>query len=90
MSYAPLNTKVLGSFREKEFNNLFEYSEAETPLETHIGSEFMIFPHRIYVGPIAESRFAKVLKTVAYVVVDEGQESYVIEKWNLRQHKVFA
>jgi hypothetical protein len=35
-------------------------------------------------------RYAAILKTVAYVVVDENEYGCpVIEKWQIKQHKVY-
>jgi len=43
------------------------------------------FPHLVYVGPHNQTRYARVLKTVAYIVVDEGEAGEPItEKWDIR------
>lgn len=88
MSFAPFKTTdvVLGSFREKEFDLLFEYSQdpkAKPPLDD--------FPVKVWVTPagnsIPEFRWAKVLKTVAHVVVDEDAEGKpVVEHWKIKDH----
>jgi len=73
---------VLGSFKETEHDNLFEFAERRHPDDSFHPD----MPHIIYVGPLgSETRLAKVLKTVAYVVTDED----VIEKWVIKGHKVY-
>ncbi|AGR47944.1 hypothetical protein PHIM7_234 [Sinorhizobium phage phiM7] len=89
MSFAPFRTTddVLGGFVEKSHGHFFEYSQdtkALPPLDD--------FPVKVWVTPAGKStpefRWAKVLKTVAHVVVDEDPEGKpVIEKWNIKDHK---
>ena len=82
---------LLGMFNNHEHGKLFEY--AVRPDE---GIDFAPdCPHIVYVtNPItgidSGFRYAKVLKTVAWVVVDEdanGQPVY--EKWKLRGHSQY-
>lgn len=79
---------VFGQFRLKDevLENTFEYAERRHP-DDNFAPEF---PHIVYVGPNGEeTRLAKVLKTVAYVVVDEDDLGPVIEKWQIKQHKIY-
>ena len=71
---------LLGQFREKEHGHLFEYAERRW-FSDEVQPDF---PHIIYVGPTSgeETRLAKVLKTVAYVLTGEGE----IEKWEIKNH----
>lgn len=72
---------ILGRFREKDYGLIFEYSERmfnDTEL-------FPEYPHIIYVGH-GEQRYGKVLKTVAYVLVDEDK----VEKWYIKGHKDYG
>lgn len=76
---------LLGSFR---FDNakgpLYEYAERRWPCDEIAPS----FPHIIYTidGP----RLARVLHTVAHVIVDETPEGLPqIERWPLACHKVY-
>lgn len=72
---------VFGSFREKEYGNLFEYAERR-----HGDDSFAPeMPHIIYLN-YGETRLAKVLETVAYVVVGEDENGPVIEKWQIKNH----
>jgi|DEB0MinimDraft_4_1074332.scaffolds.fasta_scaffold129381_3 hypothetical protein len=71
---------VLGCFREKEFDHLFEFTDA-------VNSPFDGFNHVIFVGD-NQRRFAKVLKTVAYVVCDVDGEP-VVQKWKIKEHKEY-
>jgi hypothetical protein len=52
------------------------------------------YPHRVHVqtSPIGESgwRYARVLKTVAYIVTDEDEHGQpVIEKWDVKRHTTY-
>ena len=65
---------ILGSFTEKEYGKHFEFS-------TNNEAEYPEYPHKVWVTTPWELdcgwRFAKVLKTRAYVLTDED----VVEKW---------
>lgn len=68
---------IAGQFEEREHGNYFEYRASE--------GNFAGMPHEIFVGPHAEYRYGRVLKTVAYVVVDEDEYGApVIEKWDIK------
>jgi hypothetical protein len=44
------------------------------------------YPHRVWVSN-EEWRYAKVLKTVAYIAVDEDEYGKpVTEKWDIKKH----
>ena len=99
MAYADSTTyfdigdgSILGCFREKEFDNFFEFSEA--PKNKTYSIAFPEFKHLVWVGPSlvsgTEFRHAKVLKTVAYVIVDEDFEGNpVIEKWSIKNFEKY-
>ncbi len=80
-----LNQDIYGYFIEKEFGHQFEYT-ANTDGDPE-------YPYRVYVGPNGEeTRMAKILKTVAYIVTDErvdefGRTYYVEEKWQITRHR---
>ena len=77
---------IFGRFDCAEYSSTFEYAERRHP-DDNFAPEF---PHMVYVGPNGEeTRLAKVLKTVAYVVVDEDDLGPVIEKWQIKQHKIY-
>ncbi len=76
---------IFGSFVEKDHGMTFEYAERRHPDDSFAPE----MPHIIYVGCNQEVRLAKVLKTVAYVVVDENENGPVIEKWNIRNHREY-
>ena len=72
--------QVNGCFKECQFKQRFEYSDA-------ILSDWDIangFTHRIFVGPLSETRPATIKKTVAFVCVDENESGPIVEKWNIR------
>lgn len=71
---------VLGQFKECEFGHTFEYAERRWPCDDIEPS----LPHIVYVGH-GEARLAKVLKTVAFVLVDEGK----IERWQIKSHRAY-
>ena len=78
--------KVLGSFKHKDSGILFEYVE-----NLEFGSGFgRAFPHKLAVLDGKEFRYAKVLTTVAYVVVDEECGEVVVEKWQLKGKREYA
>ena len=76
---------VLGGFSGPN-GGRYEYAERRWPSDTFAPD----FPHMLYVGA-GEARLARVLKTVAYVVIDEAADgSPVIEKWPIRGHDQYA
>jgi hypothetical protein len=94
MAYAPWNNsevRAIGQFTEKEFGKVFEVSEnpefmLHPDLKTGRNTQY---PHLVWVtDPIPRIdcgyRVALVKKTVAYVVVDENDDGWVIEKWNIK------
>lgn len=81
---------ILGQFREKDSDNLFEFAQRRPGVDH--GAFAPGFPHLIYVGQNGETRVGRVLKTVAYVVVDEDSRGDpVIEKWQVkpRSHREY-
>jgi len=83
-----IENRAIGSFTEREFGNHFEFwlSDGTT---THQGSYGLDhgFPHEIAMidGTV---RFANVKQTVAYVVIDEGEDGLpVVEKWQINNHR---
>jgi len=77
---------ILGGFTERDHGNLFEYT-------SNPGCSFASrseFPHRIFVKTDGETRFGRVLKTVAYVVIDETADGLpVVEKWSIKGHREY-
>lgn len=64
----------------------FEYVARDTSAEAF----WTDYPHRVYVGVDGDSRVARVLKTVAHVIVDEAADgSPVVERWPLRGHDIY-
>lgn len=92
MSLAPyeLMDGTVGSFLEKDYGNYFEFSNNTEEMTTS-----WLFPHIVWVTTPKEGidsgwRYARVLKTVAYIAVDEDAHGQpIIEKWNIKQHKEF-
>jgi len=96
MAHAPWKLTVnsesgalIGMFHEKEFNNFFEYSHND---DQHLSEDY---PHKVWVtNPVINFdhgyRYAKVLKTVMYVVTDEDDYGKpVVEKWSIKGRKVY-
>ena len=76
------NTNNIGEFVEKDYGKTFTYREVESDYNPYD------MPHVIDV--LDGTRYAQVLKTVAYVVVDEDAEgNAVIERWEIKQHRVY-
>jgi hypothetical protein len=96
MGHAPASVDMIaGYFVEKDYGNTFEYVEVDkddwflAPL-AH-GGRNVRYPHKIFVGPLGETRYAFVKGSVAHVVTDEtekrGYPWFVVEKWNIKQHR---
>lgn len=71
---------IIGMFREKEFDHLFEYSENNDDI-------YPEHPHKIWVTtpiPRIESgyRYGKVMKTVAYIQSNDEE----VVKWSIKQN----
>lgn len=74
-------TPIVGEFQELEFKKYFEYRLA--PSESW-GTTFG-FPYQVATGSLGEMRYAKIYKTVAYVVIDQDDNGDpVIEKWQIK------
>jgi len=90
VSYAPyaacLKKLVKGCFKSAS-GAFFEYSKLEE-------GEFVPCPGyemKVWCGPFEEWRYAKVVASRAYVVVEEGPAGEpVVEKWVIKSHKKYA
>jgi hypothetical protein len=90
--FAPYDVKTLGCFVEKSHGKTFEYAlndEVILSVLAH-GGKNVRFPHKIFVGPNADQRYAFVKGTVAHVIVDETDFGWIVEKWNIKNHKNYA
>jgi len=89
MAYLTYTENPIGSFVEKSAGNTFEFSVNDEQ------GEMPEWPHRVWVasGKIANDsgwRYAKVMQTVAYIVVDENDYGEaVVEKWNIKNHREY-
>ena len=81
MAYAFHYQKLLGCFDEAEFGKHFDY-EARYGFPDDFRPEF---PHMIHVAD-NQTRLAKVLKTVVYVLCDEDD----MQRWAIKRHREFA
>jgi|TARA_B110000908_G_scaffold159905_1_gene202604 hypothetical protein len=81
MAYYTRAEKQIGNFIEEDFGNNFEYSLNETGM-------FPEYPHIVWVGSIGDQgfRFAKVKKTVAYILTDED----MVERWYLKKNDSYT
>lgn len=78
-----LASNLIGYFREKDYGRPFEYKANFFNIQPE-------YPHIVFVGPEGDQmRFAKVLKTVAYVVVDENEDGLIVEKWQIKSHRSY-
>jgi len=81
-SYGKDVTLLLGQFAEKDHGNFFEYAARPEGL----GGDFAPdAKHIVYVGG-GQYRFARVLKTVAYIATDDADGFPIWERWNIKQH----
>lgn len=80
--------KVHGVFQEREYKNWFEYRETDNWWAQQQGLKY-----EVAVCSLAKRqvRYANVLKTVAYIAVDEDENgNAVLEKWQIANHRKFA
>jgi len=95
MAYWTHTVNPIGSFVEKDCGNIFEYSlndEIVLAPPAH-GGRNIEFPHKVWVGGIVNDqgwRAAKVGKTVVHIIVNEDDRGFaVVEKWNIKKHRVY-
>ena len=94
MSYAPLGVKsVSGSFVERDCSHTFDYID-NPELVLHVpahGGKNVHFPHLVFVGPFGqETRRALVKGSVVHIVTDETDFGFIVEKWNIKNHRKYA
>lgn len=76
---------ILGEITEREYGKYFEY--AVRPVD---GCDFAEDAPHIIAMSDGSTRYAKILKTVAWVAVDEAADgSPVWEKWALKAHREY-
>lgn len=88
MSFSSYNApQILGEFREAEYKNWFNYACRDSDDDVAFAPEF---PHLIFLEN-GETRFARIVKTRAYVVVDEGADGApVTETWIIQNHNRYV
>ncbi len=94
MAYAPLGIDTIsGSFVEKDHGKTFDYAE-NPELVLHVlahGGKLTRFPHLVFVGPRGEeTRRALVMKTCVHIVTNETDFGFIVEKWNIKNHRKYA
>lgn len=98
MSFADRSTyfdcgdgSIIGCFREKDTDNVFEFSENQDVNEAWARE----FPHKIWVteprpGIDQGFRYGTVKKTVAYLAVSEDEYGMpILEKWYIKGHRIY-
>lgn len=94
MAYATIEHKTLsGSFVEKQYGKTFEYID-NPEFVLHVpahGGKLVRFPHLVFVGPAGatQTRRAFVKGNVAHIVTDETEFGFVVEKWDIKQHRKY-
>ena len=89
---------IIGGFEEKTCKNFFEFSAASTE---EIDNSFGTIAHRIWVTTPMTShaghtldcgyRLGNVLKTVAYLIVDEDEFGEpVVGNWYIKKHREYT
>ncbi len=97
MAYAPHNNQdfaygknvplLVGQFVEADRGHLFEYAERPAGLAEGFAPDAQ---HMVYVGAGNTFRFARVLKTVAHVIVDVANDGQPVwERWALKRHEAY-
>ena len=77
--------RLLGQF-DTVFGAHFEFSDRP---EGDRQGMWAGYPHRVFT--VDGDRAALVLKTVAYVIIDETDDgSPVFEKWEIKRHRAYA
>ena len=89
MAYYTHTVDPIGVFVEKDTGNYFEYSDIGNDPMQH--DEQGGFTHKVWVGDTIGSpfRYAIVMKTVAYIAVDEDEDGPVVEKWHLKKNTTY-
>lgn len=81
----------IGCFEERDTGNHFEYSVNDDAGDFVDREQF---PHKVWVGGLindAGYRYARVLKTRAYICVDEDEYGRpVVEKWYFKDNWSYA
>ena len=91
MAYYTYTKDPIGMFVEKDTGNYFEYSLNDEEM-----TNSWDFPHKVWVGGqgvcgMTGYRYAKVLKTVVYIAVDEDEYGQpVVEKWHLKKNNEYV
>lgn len=75
---------ILGGFREADTGNYFEYSANTDEVEFAEN-----YPHKVWVttprpGIDSGYRYARVMKTRLYIIVDEDDGGPVLERWFIK------
>lgn len=97
MTHAPARTcfqphgdgTIQGCFTHKQFGTFFEFSTAKPAEFAWAGPEFNM---KVWVSVLGDGawRLAKVLKTVAYVIVDEDDYGKpVVEHWPIKKFELY-
>lgn len=97
MARAPFNVEtgvgepILGYFTESDIGNQFDYSMNDELIlaPKAQGGKNVVFPHKVWVGPLGEYRHALVLKTCVHIITNETDFGWVVEKWNIKKHRKF-
>ena len=84
MAYRDRELNRVGEMVEKDYGNGYTYG-------VNVDGIYEDYPNIVYVNDVVGSgyRYAKVLKTVAYIVVDEDDDGPVVEKWYLKSNLVY-
>lgn len=90
MARAPIDEPIVGYFTEKDFGKEFDYSlndELILAPPAH-GGKNVVFPHKVFVGPLNEWRYARVLGNVVHIITDElPNGNWCVQKWEIKNHR---
>lgn len=74
-------TMVIGAFKERSKGHDFQFRKTEDQWAIDLG-----YPYEVCCGD-SEIRYARIHKTVAYIMVDEDEYGDpVIEKWSIKMY----
>ena len=91
MAFYTYTKDPIGQFVERDTGNYFEYSVNDDDVD-YINPEH--YPHKVWVGGegvggMSGYRYARVKKTVCYIIVDEDENGPVLERWFLKSNREY-
>ena len=75
---------TIGNFQEKTYDKYFDYISSNN-IQSWDDTLQATYPHMVCVNdPVNPWRYARVLKTVVYILCEDGEQ-----KWDIKSHRNF-